>query len=128
VDEPLDASPMNVTELSTDPTAPTPVAAGSEPTLRLTLTPDSFETYPQITGIPPHVQIMMTKEQPRFFWYADAGIFRDDVTGADKPDTQLQLDDNKHHPPRVGQRINVIVVARDERGGTTFTHRYLIVH
>jgi hypothetical protein len=128
VEEPLDAAPMNVTELSTDPAAPTPVAVGSQPTLRLTLTSDSFEVYPQITGTPPHTQITMTKEQPRFFWYADAGIFTNDITGADMPDTQLKLDDSKHHPPRVGDRINVIVVVRDGRGGTAFTHRHLVVH
>ncbi len=127
VDAPLDASPMNVTELSTDPAAPTPVAAGSEPTLRLQLTPDSFEVYPQITGTPPNTTFVMTTEQPRFFWYADAGIFTEDTTGGDKPDTQLKLDDNKHHPPRAGDRINVIVVVHDERGGTAFTHRYLVV-
>src|SRR5262249_53073998 len=126
VDEPLDASPMNVTELSTDPTAPTPVAVGSEPTLRLTLTPDSFEVYPQLTGTPPNTTIVNTTEQPTFFWYADAGIFTNDTTGADAPDTQLKLDDSKHHPPKAGDRINVIVVVRDERNGTTFTHRYLI--
>ncbi|HWE31746.1 MAG TPA: hypothetical protein VHB97_27285 [Polyangia bacterium] len=126
VDAPLDASPMNVSELSTDPTAPTPVAVGSEPTLRLTLTPDSFEVYPQLTGTPPNTTITMTTEQPRFFWYADAGIFTNDTTGADEPDTQLKLDDNKHHPPAAGDRINVIVVVHDERGGTAFTHRYLV--
>ena len=69
----------------------------------------------------------MTTEEPRFFWYADAGIFTDDTTGAAQPDTQLKLDDAKHHPARAGDRINVIVVVHDERGGTTFAHRYLIV-
>ena len=127
VSEPLDASPMSVTELSADPAAPTPVAVGSEPTLRLQLTPESFEVYPQLTGTPPNTTIMMTTEQPRFFWYADAGIFTNDTTGMDQPDTQLKLDDDKHHPPRAGDRINVIVVVRDERGGTAFTHRYLLV-
>ena len=127
VSESLDASPMSVTELSTDPPAPTPVAVGSEPTLRLTLTPDSFEVYPQLTGTPPNTTITMTTEQPRFFWYADAGIFTNDTTGSDQPDTQLKLDDNKHHPPRAGDRIHVLVVVHDERGGTAFTHRYLIV-
>ena len=118
---------MDVTELSADPAAPTPVAAGSEPTLRLTLTPDSFEIYPQLTGTPPNTTITMTTEQPRFFWYADAGIFSEDTTGMEQPDTQLKLDDAKHHPPAVGDRINVFVVVHDERGGTAFTHRYLIV-
>jgi len=127
VGEPLDASPMSVTELSTDPATPTPVAVGSEPTLRLTLTPDSFEVYPQLTGTPPNTTITMTPEEPRFFWYADAGIFTNDTTGMDQPDTQLKLDDDKHHPPRAGDRINVIVVVRDDRGGTAFTHRYLVV-
>jgi hypothetical protein len=127
VDEPLDASPMNVTDLSADPTAPTPVAAGSEPTLRLTVTPESFETYPQLTGTPPNTTVTMTMEQPRFFWFADAGIFSEDTTGSEQPDTQLKLDDAKHHRPGVGDRITVIVVVRDERGGTAFTHRYLVV-
>jgi hypothetical protein len=127
VDAAHDASPMSTTELSTDPTAPTPVAFGSEPTLRLTLTPDSFEVYPQLTGTPPHTTIVMTKEKPRFFWYADAGIFTNDITGADQPDTQLKLDDSKHHVPGVGAHIHVIVVVRDERGGTAYTHRYLVV-
>jgi len=127
VEEPLDASPMSVVELSADPMSPTPVAAGSEPTLRLTLTPDSFEVYPQLGGTPPNTTITMTTEAPRFFWYADAGLFSEDTTGAAQPDTQLKLDDDKHHPPRAGDRINVIVVVRDERGGTAFTHRYLLV-
>jgi hypothetical protein len=127
VEEPLDASPMNVVELSADPVTPTPVAVGSEPTLRVTVTPDSFEVYPQLGGTPPNTTITMTTEEPRFFWYADAGIFSEDTTGAAQPDTQLKLDDPKHHPPRAGDRINVIVVVRDDRNGTTFAHRYLIV-
>jgi len=127
VEEPLDASPMSVIELSADPNAPTPVAVGSEPTLRLTLTPDSFEVYPQLGGTPPNTTITMTTEEPRFFWYADAGLFSEDTTGAAQPDTRLQLDDAKHHPPRAGDRIHVIVVVRDERGGTAAAHRYLLV-
>jgi hypothetical protein len=127
VDEPLDASPMMVTELSTDANAPTPVAAGSEPTLRLTLTPDSFEVYPQIGGTPPNTTITMATEKPRYFWYADAGLFTEDTTGSDQPDTKLKLDDSKHHRPAVGDRINLFVVVHDDRGGTAFTHRYLVV-
>lgn len=127
VEEPLDASPMNVVELSADPAAPTPVAVGSEPTLRVTLTPDSFEVYSQIGGTPPNTTFTMTTEKPRFFWFADAGIFTEDTTGAEQPDTQLKLDDAKHHPARAGDRVNVIVVVRDDRNGTTFAHRYLVV-
>ena len=127
IEDPLDASPMNAVELSADPVTPTPVAVGSEPTLRLTLTADSFEVYPQLGGTPPNTTITMTTEEPRFFWYADAGIFSEDTTGAAQPDTQLKLDDAQHHPARAGDRINLIVVVRDERGGTTFAHRYLIV-
>jgi hypothetical protein len=127
VDEPLDASPMMVTELSTDPSAPTPVAAGTQPTLRVALTPDSFEVYPQLTGAPPDTTITMATEQPRFFWYADAGLFTEDTTGSANPDTKLQLDDANHHRPVPGDRISVIVVIHDDRAGTTFTRRYLIV-
>ncbi|HEX8954399.1 MAG TPA: hypothetical protein VF945_21240 [Polyangia bacterium] len=127
VGEPLDASPMLVSELSSDPAAPTPVAAGSEPTLRLTVTPDSLEIYPQLTGAPPNTTITMVAEKPRFFWYADAGLFTEDTTGTDQPDTKLKLDDAQHHRPAVGDRINLFVVVHDDRGGTTFTHRYLVV-
>jgi len=127
VGEPLDASPMMVTELSADANAPTPVAANSEPTFRLTLTPDSFEVYPQITGAPPNTMITMATEKPRYFWYADAGQFTEDTTGSDQPDTQLKLDDSQHHRPAAGDRINLFVVVHDDRGGTTFTHRYLVV-
>jgi hypothetical protein len=127
VGEPLDASPMMVSELSADPNAPTPVAANSEPTFRLTLTPESFEVYPQLTGAPPNTTITMATEKPRFFWYADAGQFTEDTTGADQPDTQLKLDDSQHHRPAIGDRINLFVVVHDDRGGTTFTHRYLVV-
>jgi hypothetical protein len=124
VEEPLDASPMMVQELSSDPNAPTPVAIGSEPTLRLTLTPDSYETYPTITGVPPNQMVTMTTEQPRFFWYADAGHFSEDTTGMDQPDTKLRLDDT--NKPNPGDRIHLFVVVHDDRGGTAATDRWLI--
>jgi hypothetical protein len=127
VGEPLDASPMLVSELSTDPAAPTPVAAGSEPVLRLTLTDDSFEIYPQLTGAPPNTMVTMVPEKPRFLWYASAGLFTEDTTGADQPDTKLKLDDPKHHRPAVGDRIDLWVVIHDDRAGTAFTRRYLVV-
>jgi len=127
VSEPLDASPMLVSELSTDPTNPTPVAFRTQPTLRLTLTDDSYEVYPQLTGAPPNIMITMTTEKPRFLWFADAGFFSQDATGRDQPDTKLKLDDDKHRAPALGDLINLWVVVHDDRGGTTFTHRYLVV-
>lgn len=125
--EPLDAMPMDTVELSTDPNDPTPVTSRTQPTFRLTLTDDSYEVYPQITGAPPNVMITMTTEQPRFFWFANTGVFSEDTTGQEFPDTRLQLDDTKHHSSQIGQNVDLWVVVHDDRGGAAFTHRYLTV-
>jgi hypothetical protein len=124
VSPPLDASPMQVTELSTDASAPTPVSLGSEPTVQLFLTPDSYEQFPELQGTPPNQKVAMVSEQPRFFWYADAGVITHDTTGQAEPGTQLKLDDK--HPPSRGQIINLWVVVQDERGGAAYTHRFLV--
>jgi hypothetical protein len=125
VDEPHDASPMVTTELATDPQNPTPVAARSEITLRLLLTADSYESYPRIQGIPPNLMITMATEQPRFLWYADAGVLTQDTTGQAQPDTVLKLDDK--HAPAPGSVIRVWAVVHDDRGGTAYTERFLVV-
>jgi hypothetical protein len=125
VDAPLDASPVDVTELSTDPANPTPLIAGSEPVLRLLLTPDSYETFPELTGTPPNTQITAVTEEPRFLWYASAGDLSEDTTGMAQPDTKLRLDKNR--APSPGDKIDLWVVVHDDRSGTAFTERFLVV-
>lgn len=125
VDAPLDASPMDVTELSTDMANPTPVQAGSEPVLRLLLSDDSYETFPEATGTPPNITIKTVTEEPRFLWYASAGELSQDTTGMAQPDTKLRLDHDRM--PSVGQLIDLWVVVHDDRSGTALTERWLVV-
>jgi hypothetical protein len=117
---PFDASPMMSTALPPVPAPPTPVAAGSEVTLRLVLTDDSFEMYPTLQG----KTIVTLTESPIFLWYADAGVLSDSRTAAHS-DTTLRLDDK--HAPAPGSVVNLWVVAHDERGGTAFSHTTLAV-
>ena len=125
VDAPLDASPMDVTELSTDKSKPTPVQAGTEPVIRLLLSSDSYETFPELTGTPPNTMITTETEEPRFLWYASAGELSQDTTGMAQPDTKLRLDHDRM--PSVGQLIDLWVVVHDDRSGTAFTERWLVV-
>src|SRR5262249_19328436 len=111
-------------ELSSDPSAPTPVPSGGEPVLELALTPDSYEQFPELQGAPPNQMAVTVTEEPRFLWYASAGVFTDDTTGRAQPRTTLKLDDN--HAPPPGTPIDLWVVVHDDRGGTAFTHRYLV--
>ncbi len=126
VDEPLDASPMQLSELSSDPANPTPLAANQKTTLRLTLTSDSYEMFPELQGIPPNQMVVMVSEAPRFFWYTDAGELSRDSTGQAQPDTVLDF--GGKHPAAAGQMVHVWAVAQDERGGVVVTERYLVVH
>src|ERR1051325_8418902 len=54
--------------------------------------------------------MLLISEQPRFFWFANTGVFSEDTTGQDLPDTRLQLDDTKHHSPQIGQNVDLWVV------------------
>lgn len=125
VDAPLDASPMDVTDLSTNEDNPTPVAAGTQPVLRLLLTADSYETFPELTGTPPNTTVSTVTEEPRFLWYASAGELTEDTTGMVQPDTKLRLDHDR--APSVGEKIQLWVVVHDDRSGTAFTKRWLVV-
>jgi hypothetical protein len=125
VDAPLDASPSLLTELSTDENNPTQIPARSEPTLRLTLTPESYEQFPTLQGTPPNLKTVVVTEQPRFLWYADAGVLSQEITGQAQPDTLLKLDDK--HAPAAGDVIHLWVVVHDDRGGTAYTKRFLVV-
>lgn len=55
-------------------------------------------------------------------WYASAGNVETPVTGVEISDSRLLL--NKF-PPASGQIVDVYVVGRDERAGTTWLHRQL---
>jgi hypothetical protein len=88
---------------------------GEPPTLRVSATPDSYEHYPR-DGVD-------TIETLRFFWYATAGEFAEEVTGDPAlPDQTLEFD---RHPPAPGAAVELYVVAHDPRGGTEWAHRTL---
>ncbi len=93
--------------------------------LRLLLTADSYETFPELTGTPPNTTISTVTEEPRFLWYASAGELTEDTTGMAQPDTKLRLDHDR--APSVGQLIDLWVVVHDDRSGTAFTERWLVV-
>ena len=126
VESAVDASPVEEIELSTDPANPTPLVAGSEPDLRLSLTDASYESFFEATGTPPNTKYTSATEEPRFLWYASAGQLTQDTTGQAEPDTKLRLDHDRM--PSEGQPIDLWVVVHDDRGGTAFTERFLIVH
>lgn len=103
---------------------PLPVMLTDEVRLRATLKPGSDEMFPELTGDPRAMNIVTVAEQPRFFWYATAGEFSDDVTGEALPDSVLKFD---KHPPDPGALVDVWVVAHDDRGGIDWIHRQLQV-
>src|SRR5262249_47490483 len=104
-----------------DESAPLAIAAGQEVTLRAAFADDSAETYDVvIAGAPTRT----VTEVLSFAWVATAGSFSEDVTSPDRPDTKLKLD--KRVPPS-GTTVDLWVVGRDERGGTDFLHRTLVV-
>jgi hypothetical protein len=54
-------------------------------------------------------------------WFSTAGHFGNGTTG-DGGDTTLDL---SRHPPATGDTVSVVVVGRDERGGSTVLRRSL---
>jgi hypothetical protein len=112
------------TPVAIDEATPLAVSAGAQVRLRATVTPDSDEPFPELDGDPRAMHIITVTEEPRFLWYATAGEFSEGTTGEALPDTVLKLD---KHPPAPGVPIDVWVVAHDDRGGTDWTHRVLVV-
>lgn len=92
-------------------------------TLRASVLPDDHEHYPLVD--PATLVAVDTVESIRFFWFTTAGELAHEVTGnqAD-PDQTLTF---KKHVPAPGTTVDLYVVARDERGGTDYAHRTLLI-
>ena len=100
-----------------DPTAPMPVQAGEALSLTVTFTPDSAQTYTAADGT-------VTTELLTTSWFCTAGELSFEKTSATQPETVLHLDQRL---PSAGTLIDLYAVARDERGGTDFAHRTLLL-
>ncbi|HVT09155.1 MAG TPA: hypothetical protein VHO67_16960 [Polyangia bacterium] len=100
-----------------DPTAPTPVQAGEALSLTVTFTPDSAQSYTAAGGA-------VTTERLTTSWFCTAGNLSFQKTSATQPVTVLHLDQRL---PSSGAQIDLYAVARDERGGTDFAHRTLLL-
>jgi hypothetical protein len=100
-----------------DETAPTPVHSGEALTLTMTFTPDSAQTYTAVDGT-------VTTETLTTSWFCTAGELSFEKTSATQPQTVLHLDQRL---PAVGAQIDLYAVGRDERGGTDFAHRTLLL-
>lgn len=90
--------------------------------LRTALAEGSQETYMTFEGDLTNPTIKTATETIDFQWYADAGAWTPPTTGPERPDTEFHLDPKKDPPP-VGTKINLYVIARDERGGAAWLHR-----
>lgn len=100
--------------------SPLEMHAGDEVTLRAVLSDDSAETYAlAVAG-----QSSTATEIVSVSWFATGGSLSESVTGQPKPDTVWRAD--KHLPP-AGTVIDLYVVAHDERGGTDYLHRSVLL-
>lgn len=100
-----------------DATAPTPVRTGEALSLAVTFAPDSAQTYTAADGT-------TTTERLTTSWFCTAGDLTFEKTSATQPVTVLHLDQRL---PPAGAQIDLYAVARDERGGTDFAHRTLLL-
>ena len=100
-----------------DPQTPTPVSAGDALALSVTLAPGSEETY--VSGDGSTVTEVVTTS-----WFCTAGALSVEKTSDAQPQTTLQLNQRL---PASGSMIDLWAVARDERGGTDYTHRVLLL-
>jgi hypothetical protein len=100
-----------------DPMVPTPVQTGGALTLTVTFAPGSAETYTAADGT-------ATTETLTTSWFCTAGDLSVEKTSATQPETVLHLDQRL---PAAGAQIDLYAVARDERGGTDFSHRTLLL-
>jgi hypothetical protein len=100
-----------------DPQTPTPVAAGQSLSLSATLAPGSAESYVRADGT--NVTEVVTTS-----WFCTAGELSFEKTSEAQPQTVLSL--NKRLPP-TGGAVDLWAVARDDRGGTDYTHRVLLL-
>ena len=100
-----------------DATAPTPVQSGGTLSLTVTFAPDSAQTYTAADGT-------VTTEALTTSWFCTAGDLSFEKTSTTQPVTVLHLDQRL---PSAGTQIDLYAVARDERGGTDFAHRTLLL-
>jgi hypothetical protein len=100
-----------------DPTAPMPVQTGAALSLAVTFAPDSAQTYTAADG-------SATTETLTTSWFCTAGELSFEKTSTTQPVTVLHLDQRL---PSAGTQIDLYAVARDERGGTDFAHRTLLL-
>jgi hypothetical protein len=100
-----------------DPATPTPVRSGDALSLTATFAPDSAQTYVAADGSAV-AEILTTS------WFCTAGDLSVEKTSATQPQTVLHLDQRL---PSAGAQIELYAVARDERGGTDFAHRTLLL-
>ena len=100
-----------------DPGAPAPVAAGDALSLGATFAAGSAQEYRRADGATV-TEILTTS------WFCTAGTLSFEKTSAVQPETVLHLDQRL---PPAGSSIDLWAVARDERGGTDFAHRVLLL-
>jgi hypothetical protein len=100
-----------------DPAAPLPVHSGEALSLTVTFAPDSAQTYTAADGT-------ATTETLTTSWFCTAGELSVEKTSTTQPQTVLRLDQRL---PSAGAQIELYAVARDERGGTDFAHRTLLL-
>ena len=100
-----------------DATAPTPVPSGGAVSLTATFAPGSAQTYIAADGT-------LTTETLTTSWFCTAGDLSVEKTSTTQPVTVLHLDQRL---PATGAQIDLYAVARDERGGTDFAHRTLLL-
>ena len=100
-----------------DATAPTTVHSGDALSLTVTFAPDSAQTYTAANGA-------VTTETLTTSWFCTAGDLSFEKTSTTQPVTVLHLDQRL---PSAGAQIDLYAVARDERGGTDFAHRTLLL-
>ncbi len=112
--------PATGSPVALDEASPLEVHAGDRITLRAQFSDDSAETYPIVLP----GQASTVTELLRASWFATGGSLSEAVTGELKPDTIWRAD---KHLPATGAVIDLYVVGRDERGGTDFLHRALVL-
>jgi len=98
-----------------DPQNPTPVTTGQKLSLSVTTAPGSAESYVRTDGT--NVTEVVTTS-----WFCTAGELSFEKTSDAQPQTVLSLDQRL---PPAGSTIDLWAVARDDRGGTDYTHRVL---
>ena len=110
-----------------DEAASPEVHVGDKLNLRATLVDGSAETYLVPDGDPAAGKTRQVTEVVSIAWYSTAGDLGTGVTGVDQPDTELTFKKYTPTPAPEGTPVDLWIVARDERGGTDWVHRGLLL-